>query len=72
MVSLGEKAKLKKVGNLNKGPSYVTTTVTWILVHSHFDLVSSLLTLEANEVITKIALEMINIHLISVMLKRLV
>mgnify|MGYP001302443757 FL=1 len=27
MVSLGEKAKIKKAGNLNKGRSYVITTV---------------------------------------------
>ena len=28
MVSFGEKAKVKKVGNLNQGRSYVITTVT--------------------------------------------
>ena len=27
MVSFGEKAKIKKAGNLNKGRSYVITTV---------------------------------------------
>ena len=30
MVTFGEKAKIKKAGNLNKGRSYVTITVnTW-------------------------------------------
>ena len=47
-----------------------------MLVNSHFDLVSSLLALEAtepvSELVTQIALELINIHLISVMQKRLV
>ena len=28
MVSIREKAKIKKVGNLNQGRSYVITTVT--------------------------------------------
>ena len=41
-----------------------------ILVHSHFELVSSLLALDANELVsqpvTQMAIEMINIHLISV------
>ena len=44
--------------------------VVQILVHSHFDLVSSLLALEAtepaSEPVTQMALELINIHLISV------
>ena len=41
-----------------------------ILVHSHFDLVSWLLALEAtepvSELVTQMAVELINIHLISV------
>ena len=45
-----------------------------ILVHSHFDLVSSLLALEAtepeSEPVTQMALELINNHLISVYSKR--
>ena len=45
-----------------------------ILVHSHFDLVSSLLDLEATEMVsepvTQMAVELINIHLISVQQKR--
>ena len=36
MVGFGEKAKIKKAGNLNYGRSYVTTTVTvcktWMLL----------------------------------------
>ena len=31
MVSFGEKAKIKKAGNLNYGRSYVTTTVILLL-----------------------------------------
>ena len=30
MVSFGEKAKIKKAGNLNYGRSYVITTVPWM------------------------------------------
>ena len=45
-------------------------TVVQILFHSHFDLVSSLLALEAtepvSEPVTQMALELINNHLISV------
>ena len=44
------------------------------LVHSHFDLVSWLLALEAtepvSELVTQMAVELINIHLISVQQKR--
>ena len=47
-----------------------------ILVHSHFDLVSSLLALEApeqvSEPVTQMAIELINIHSYSVLQKRLV
>ena len=32
MVSFGEKAKIKKAGNLNSGRSYVITTVQWDLL----------------------------------------
>ena len=43
-------------------------------VYSHFDLVSSLLTLDATETlsqtVTQMAVELINIHLISVQQKR--
>ena len=45
-------------------------TVVQILVHSHFDLVSSLLALEATEPVTQMALELINNRLISVQQKR--
>jgi hypothetical protein len=31
MVSFGEKAKIKKAGNLNQGRSYVITTVTVVI-----------------------------------------
>ena len=45
-----------------------------ILVHSHFDLVSWLLALEAaepvSEPVTQMAVELINIHLILVQQKR--
>ena len=35
MVSFGEKAKIKKAGNLNfKGRSYVTTTVTGLVIYN--------------------------------------
>ena len=41
-----------------------------ILVHSHFDLVSWLLSLEAtepiSELVTQMAVELINVHLISI------
>ena len=47
-----------------------------ILVHSNYDLVSSLQDLETTELlsesVTQMAVELINIHLISVMQKRLV
>ena len=33
IVSFGEKAKIKKAGNLNKGHSYVTTTV-WLNIEA--------------------------------------
>ena len=52
---------------------YILDTVQ-ILVHSHFDLVSWLLALEAtepvSEQVTQMAVELINIHLISVQQKR--
>ena len=45
-----------------------------ILIHSYFELVSSLLALDAtqsvSELVTQMAVEMINIHLISVQQKR--
>ena len=48
--------------------------VVQILVDSHFELVSSLLALDATEPVsqpvTQLAVEMINIHLISVQQKR--
>ena len=44
------------------------------LLHSHFDLVSSILALEATELVsepvTQMAVELMNIHLISVQQKR--
>jgi hypothetical protein len=44
------------------------------LLHSHFDLVSSILALEAtepvSELVTQTVVELINIHLISVQQKR--
>ena len=50
--------------------------IVQILVHSHFDLVSWLLALErtesVSELVTQMAVELINIHLISVQQKRLV
>ena len=53
-----------------------TFKIVQILVHSHFDLVSSPLALEAtepvSEVVTQMAVGLINIHLISVQRKRLV
>ena len=46
----------------------------YILVHSHFDLVSWLLALETTELvsepITQVAVKLINIHLISVQQNR--
>ena len=49
--------------------------IVQILVHSHFDLVSSPLALEAtepvSEPVTQMVVELINIHLISVQQKRL-
>jgi hypothetical protein len=36
MVSFGEKAKIKKAGNLNQGRSYVITTVGIFYVHMYF------------------------------------
>ena len=48
--------------------------IVQILVHSHFDLVSSLVALEATELVfeqvTQMALELINNHLISIQQKR--
>ena len=48
--------------------------IVQILVHSHFDLVSLLLTLEAtellSELVTQMALKLINNYLISVQQKR--
>ena len=45
-----------------------------ILVHSHFDLVGWLLALEAtepvSELVTQMAVELINVHLISAQKKR--
>ena len=55
---------------------FVSSTfwIVQILVHSHFDLVSSPLAIEANEPVsepvTQMALELINKHLISVQQKR--
>ena len=50
--------------------------IVQILVHSHFDLVSSILILEAtepvSETVTQMVVELINNHLISVQLERLV
>ena len=47
-----------------------TLKIVQIIVHSHFDLVTWLLDLEAtkpvSELITQMAVELINIHLISV------
>ena len=49
-------------------------TVVQILVQSHFELVSSVLTLEATELVsepvTQMTVELINNHLISVQQKR--
>ena len=36
MVSFGEKAKIKKTGNLNQGRSYVITTVRLKVIHSQY------------------------------------
>ena len=51
-----------------------TFKIVQILVHSHFDLVSWFLALEAKkktvEMVTQMAVELINIHLISVQQKR--
>ena len=41
-----------------------TFYIVQILVHSHFDLVSLLLALEATEPVSEMALELINKHLI--------
>ena len=55
---------------------FVSSTfwIVQILVHSHFDLVSSVLALDANEPVSEpvaqMALELINNHLISVHKKR--
>ena len=38
MVSAGEKAKIKKAGNLNQGRSYVITTVFVFLTSSNFEV----------------------------------
>ena len=51
-----------------------TFLIVQILVHSHFDLASWLLALEAtepvSELVTQMAVELINIHLNSVQQKR--
>ena len=55
---------------------FVSSTfwIVQILVHSHFDLVSSVLALEAtepvSEPVTQMAVELINNHLMSVQQKR--
>ena len=55
---------------------FVSSTfwIVQILVHSHFDLVSSVLALDATEPVSEpvaqMALELINNHLISVQQKR--
>ena len=47
-----------------------TFSMVQILVHSHLDLVSWLLALEATEPVTQMAVELIIIHLISVQQNR--
>ena len=51
-----------------------TFKIVQIIVHSHFELVSSLLALDATEpvsqLVTQIRVELINIHFISVQQKR--
>ena len=44
--------------------------IAQILVQSHFELVSSILALEASELVSQMAVELINNHLISVQQKR--
>ena len=78
-VSFGIGRKLRPIFSfgLGIGPkpkrwfrSYNTFQIVQILVHSHFDLVSSLLVLEATEPGTQMAVEPLNIHFISVHQKR--
>ena len=58
--------KLFKGGNYSRAETIRENTVVQILVHSHFELVSSLLALDAtepvSEPVTQMAVELINIH----------
>ena len=47
-----------------------TFLIVQILVHSHFDLVTLLLVLEVTELVSELAVELINNYLISVQQKR--